>query len=327
VFSLLGGAKLLRFRSFIAPLVALVTVAGALATLAVVATGTAAGAKPTAHAWRVGDCYAEANVDFDEVTLTSKVPCTESHEVQILEGAALPANLAKAGIATLTDGTSNEHAELRDFAGQTCRPADLVGSVYPKAARKLAAQMRTSDVRGWVPPAPGNMGWVLPEAASFDAGNKDLLCIFHVARDAVNTTPGDVRKLATRAALGGFRICFDFNADNAGTGAASCANVHDVESLIWVELPAAGHPDKVADWTDEDYSTFDTTCGRLGEALVGASRPDLKLRAFTGETPISERGTRLFDCTAYPTVDTQRLPAGSIVGVGKAKIAFVDTKS
>jgi hypothetical protein len=297
------------------------------ATFAVAFAGVAGAAKPSPVSWKAGDCFSQASVDADEVTLTSKVPCTKAHEVQILHGVALPADLAQAGLATLTNPTSDEHAQLVDFAHDTCTPSRDVGAVYPKVAKKLQRLIAEHDIPGWAPPAPGNTGWVLPEPASFEAGNKDLLCIFHAAQDPVNKTPGDVRKLATPAALGGFRICFDFNAENTATEAASCAKVHDVESLLWVELPATGHPDSVIDWTDSDYSSFDSTCEDLGRALVGATRRDLKIRADTGDTPISEHGTRLFDCTAYPTADTRRLPAGSIVGSGNARIAFVDTKS
>jgi hypothetical protein len=297
------------------------------ATCAVAAFATAAAAKPAAGSWKAGDCFADANVDADEVTLPSKVPCTKQHEVQVLVGAALPASLAKAGLSTLTDDTSSEHAALREFAAKTCSPGATVAAVYPKAAHTLQSLMHGHDVPGWVPPAPGNMGWVLPERASFAAGHKDLLCVFHVAKDAVNTTPGDVRKLATGAALGGFRICFDFNADNTGTQAANCGDVHDVESLLWIEQPVAGHPDSVTDWTDADYGTFDAACQDFGQALVGADRKDLKIRADVGDTAASERGTRLFDCTVYPTADTQKLPAGSVVGRGTAKIAFVDNKA
>jgi hypothetical protein len=167
------------------------------------------------------------------------------------------------------------------------------------------------------------MGWVLPDPASVAAGHKDLLCIFHSVDDPSNTAPGDVRKLATDAALGGFRICFDFNAENTGTEAASCADVHDVESLFWIEQPVAGHPDSITDWTDADYSTFDAACRDFGKVLVGASRHDLKIRADATNRPASDHGTRLFDCTTYPRDDDLRLPAGSVVGAGTAKIAFV----
>lgn len=313
-----------RSRRFIA-VAAAVAALGATSSVAVFQT--AAVAKPAAGSWKAGDCFANANVDADEVTLTSKVPCTKQHEVQVLEGAALPASLAKADLSTLTDDSSSEHTALREFAAKTCSPGSTAAAVYPKVAHKLESLLREHDVPGWVPPAPGNMGWVLPESASFAAGHKDLLCIFHAAKDAVNTTPGDVRKLATSAALGGFRICFDFNADNTGTQAASCSDVHDVESLFWIEQPVAGHPDSVADWTEADYSTYDSACQDFGQTLVGAARKDLKIRADIGNTAVLARGTRLFDCTVYPTADNLRLPAGSVVGRGKAKIAFVDNKS
>lgn len=313
-----------RYRRFIAMSSAVVALGAAVA---VAFFDTSAVAKPAAGSWKPGDCFVRANVDADEVTLTSKVPCTEAHEVQVINGAALPARLAKAGLAALTDTTSNEHADLRDFAAKTCTPGKQADALYPKVAPKLQKLLGAHDVPAWVPSAPGRMGWVLPEPASFAAGNKDLLCVFHVANDPVNTTPGDVRKLATDAALGGFRICFDFNATSDGTRAASCGDVHDVESLIWIEQPAAGHPDSVLDWTEADYSTFDATCQDFGRALVGAARDDLKIRAETGDTPISDRGTRLFDCTAYPKAENLRLPAKSIVGAGRAKIAFVEHTS
>jgi hypothetical protein len=301
-------------------------IAALSATCAVAVAGVAGAAKPSAASWKPGDCFAQATVDADEVTLTSKVPCTKAHEVQILHGVALPADLARAGLDTLTSPTSDEHAQLVDLARETCTPSRDVGAVYPKVAKKLQRLIAEHDIPGWAPPAPGNTGWVLPEPASFEAGTKDLLCIFHVAQDPVNKTPGDVRKLATKAALGGFRICFDFDADDV-MQAASCADVHDVESLLWVELPVAGHPDSVNDWTDADYETFDSTCRALGQALVGSTQRQLRIRADTGATPPSPRGTRLFDCTAYPADEHLRLPPGSIVGTGTAKIPFVESSS
>jgi hypothetical protein len=312
-----------RSRRFIA----MASAAALTATLAVAIVEGAAGAKPAAGSWKAGDCFAQADVAADEVTLTSKVPCTKDHEVQILKGEALPVGLAQAGVATLTDQTSSERVQLVALQAKVCSPGAGAAFVYPKQAKKLAALMREHDVPGWAPPVPGNTGWVLPEPASFAAGNKDLLCIFHVAADTANHTPADLRKLATHAALGGTRICFDFNAANTGTQAASCADVHDVESLIWIEQPVAGHPDSIADWTEADYSDFDATCQDFGAALVGAKRKDLKMRADTNDTPVSDHGTRLFDCTVYPTADNLRLPAGSIVGTGKAKIAFVKNKT
>jgi hypothetical protein len=297
------------------------------ATFGGAASDPAGAAKSETGSWKAGDCFAQADVDADEVTLASKVPCSKPHEVQVLTGAALPASLAKAGIDTLTDHASSEHAQLVDFAERTCAPGSEAHAVYPKAAKKLDALLTEHDVAAWVPPAPGTMGWVLPDASSFTAGRTDLLCIFHSVDDPSNTTPGDVRALATDAALGGFRICFDFNAENTGTEAASCADVHDVESLFWIEQPVAGHPDAITDWTDADYSTFDAACRDFGRALVGASRRDLKIRADAADTPASNHGTRLFDCTAYPRADDLRLPAGSVVGAGTGKIGFVHATS
>ncbi len=61
------------------------------------------------------------------------------------------------------------------------------------------------------------MGWVLPDAASFDAGTKAMLCVFHLNPDAgTGSSAGDIRKISTRDPLEQLRLCFDFNADEHG---------------------------------------------------------------------------------------------------------------
>ena len=126
--------------------------------------------RQSAPAWKVGDCYATADVDGDSVELTSKVDCTREHAVQIVAGRALPKDLAGAGLDPLLERSTPQRTELLTLVRDTCTPAATAKSLYPpKTAKRLAALFAKHDVAEWMAPAAGMMGWVLPDADSFDA--------------------------------------------------------------------------------------------------------------------------------------------------------------
>jgi len=306
-------------------------VASAVMCLAAVAVAMLGGVETAGAAaanadWKVGDCYADANVDFDSVNLASKVPCSKTHDVQVIGGAPLPASLAAAGLATLTSTSSAVRPELVAFADKTCAPTAEAASVYPKIAKKLQALLGAHDVTDWVLPAAGRMGWVLPDQAAFDAGAKDLVCIFEPVASATSSGEGDILRLSTKDPLATLRVCRDFSADNSHTNNVSCQGAHDQELLFRISQDVTGHPASVEDWTDADWAPYDKTCVELGKALVGSARADLIVRSDADGTQPVSQGRRPIDCVAYPTKKTQKLPGTSTVtGAGTSKIAFVNT--
>ncbi|MFA5885457.1 MAG: hypothetical protein WDA60_16520 [Acidimicrobiia bacterium] len=309
-------------------------VAAALVAMIAMTTAASAGASPArrplaaAAQWKVGDCFTDANVDVDEVTLSSAVPCTKDHTVQIVGGAELPAALASAPLTTLTDTKSAVRPQLAAFAKQTCSASAVVENLYPKQAKALAALFEKNGVTDdWMVPAAGRMGWVLPEAASFDAGAKALLCVFEPDADiGSGRTAGDIRKISTRDPLATLRLCFDFNAENTGQDFQPCDKVHDGERLIFFPMSVSGKPADVTAWQDADWAPYDAVCAEFAAVLVGAKRADFKVRADTNAPDPIVDGTRFFNCQTYPTKKTAAIPAGVIMtGAGKAKIKFAKT--
>ena len=66
---------------------------------ALTATATAVPAAATsAGTYAIGDCYATGDFARGEITLSSKVPCSSAHSMQILGGTAIPAKLVKVGV-------------------------------------------------------------------------------------------------------------------------------------------------------------------------------------------------------------------------------------
>jgi len=305
-------------------LVAAGVAAVVLVTTVAVAGATAPRAKsPT---WKVGDCYATADVDHDEVDLTTKVACTKEHDVQVLAGAKLPSPLGKAEYADLVTPGRSDRIDLVDFATETCTSAAVARSLYPKQAKALVQLFEKHDVEEWVAPVAGRMGWVLPDEASYDAGAKALLCIFEPDGAVTGTTAGDIRKVATSDPLKTLRLCFDFNATNTGTEFRSCDEVHDGESLIWIPLPVTGKPRDVSTWGDAEWAPLDDVCAEFATVLIGAKRADLKFNVDTDPTLGTNNGKRYFNCRTYPLDEAAAFPAGFIAtGAGKAKIKFAKT--
>jgi len=274
-----------------------------------------------------GTCFAEANVDADEVDLFSKVACSRDHAVQVLVSTPLPKALARAPHAALVDPTSAERVALLSFVRDTCTPAATAAAVYPATtAKRLGALFDEYRVTDWMAPAAGSMGWVLPDAASYDAGAKELLCV-HVTDDAVTgSRAGDVRDVATRKPLPTMRICQDFLAGNTRVVGVPCDGVHDVESLIWVSQDVTGKPAAVAAWTSADWKSLDDACRRFAVAVIGAKRADVIVNADTDPSVPADRNTRFVNCRAYPADETDAWAAGTVVtGAGRTKLAVTPT--
>lgn len=294
----------------------------AVGVVAALSAGSVAGAATSSTKWAVGDCYAKADVDRDEVDLSSKVPCTKRHTVQIVGGAPLPTTLASAGLPTLLSATSPVRSTLAQLAALTCNAGNTISNVYRKLGSKLQPLMLSGNVTEFVPASPGRTGWVLPDAASFSAGTTDLLCIWEPDKAIKGADTGDIRQLETKSPLTPMRMCFDFKPDNSGADLAGCGKAHDKEMLILISQLVTGKPARIADWTDADWATFDEACAKFTTVLIGADRGDLLIRADTDGTVSASQGRRMFSCHAYTEDDKLQLPAGTLVGVGKAKIKF-----
>ena len=307
----------------IRPSLTVLVVAAVVATLSLTAAASAGAA--TAPKWKVGDCYSDAQIDFDEVNLASAVDCTKDHEAQIVGGAPLPAALASAPLADLTSTTSALRPQVVAFAAQTCSPAAVAKTVYPKQGAALSPLFTKYGVTDWTVPAPGSTGWALPDAASYDAGTKALLCVFAPSAAGIGTTAGDIRKVSTPTPVA-TRLCFDFNAANTATVYQPCAKTHDIESLIWVALPITSQPADPTTWQDADWAPFDAACAEFAAAVVGAKRADFKFNADTDPGKSPSNGKRMFNCRAYPTKTTAAIAANAILaGAGKAKIKLATT--
>jgi hypothetical protein len=297
-----------------------VLVSGAAVTLGA-NVGSAGGAPTNAAKWAAGDCFSSADVDADEVVLSSKVACSKEHTVQVTGGAALPASLASAGRTALVSPTSAQRPALIQFAAITCNAGALVPNVYKKLGKQLQRLMLSEDVTEFVPSSLGHIGWVLPDATSFAAGATDLICVFEPTKGSTATT-SDVRELERRQTLPKLRLCRNFRADNSGADRASCAKPHDQESLIYISQLVTGKPANVSDWQDADYASYDAACSEFAKVIIGADRGDLLIRGETDPAAAVREGRRLIDCIAYTKDEKVQLPAGTLVGVGKAKIKF-----
>lgn len=298
----------------------------AASTLATAAAAVAPAAGADAPKWKIGDCYATADVDADTVELTSKVDCAQEHAVQVLAGAPLPKALATTGLANLLDSDTSERGRLLSFVRDTCTPAAMAKHVYPKSAKRLASLFERYDVDEWMAPAAGSTGWVLPDADGFAAGATDLLCV-HIPNAAVHgTTAGDLRRISTRDPLPSLRLCADFRADGRGAVGVSCADDHEIESLIWLALDTTDAPPDVSSWTADDWKPYDTACRDFAVAVIGAKRTDIVVTADTRPDEAPLQGTRFFNCRAYSQNETAAFPGGVILtGAGSAPIRFTTT--
>lgn len=315
-----------RRSTLVAVALAMVATTALALTTVTGAAAAESGGKAKAPAWSVGDCYTRGDVDLDVVDLTSKVPCSKEHGLQVVGGAALPAALAAAGLDALTDRTSAVRPQLLTFVRETCAPEEVVTNIYPKAtAKRLAALFTQRDVTDWMPPAAGQMGWVMPDPESFAAGATDLLCV-HIANKAIHgTSAGDLRGISTNATLPDQRLCGRFRADGLGSDGVQCDRVHDIESLLWVGLDVTGKPADPQTWTADDWTDLDDACEQFATAVIGARRTDIVVNADTDPTQDPIDGTRFFNCRAFPKVETKAFPANVILtALGRTKIPFTN---
>lgn len=283
--------------------------------------------------WKPGDCFAKANVFDDVVELSSKVDCSRPHQVQVMGGAALPAGLAALPLADLHDDSNTAVLDaLVAFSHRACSPAKIAPNMWPGKGAAVAKALRpaASVTGGGVLPglrAGTNFGWVFPDAKSFAAGDRSLICVLYSPKGAIGTPQetmgtlrGDARLLATSRPLPTMRACLLYDAEGLGQP-SSCAKPHSDEVMAFF---AARLPADYADMTDAQWAPLDDQCRGVVDALVGAARTDL--RAYVDAPARPDAGTLVYlSCYvqrakaldgSYPL-----LPAGTVVGLGKKPLS------
>lgn len=306
---------------------------------------TSAGSPATvssaaSSSWAVGDCYATADVANNEITLSSKVPCTEDHAVQIVAGAPLSKALSKAGYGELRDGKSKTRKALDSFAfNEVCTNKSLAKGAYPENGASIGKALEKVNAGEFIPGAPGGLGWVqpdgfgwvLPDRASFDAGAKDVLCVFGFATDFTGSRGGDVRQLETTAAMPNFRTCSSSKAGETQEVLVrvpiSCDEPHVQETVVYLGLDVTGQPKNVTDWRDKNWVKFDKACASIADILIGGTNPEFKIQANTNPAaPLyklaraSKTTARLFSCDVRGLEPGAMLPAGTAIGLGDRKL-------
>ncbi len=304
---------------------------GLAAVLVVLSTGVLVPAVPAGaqsatattqgKSWKVGDCFAKADLEADSVVLSSKVSCDKPHSVQILHGAPLAsfgAPLATASIKTLQRQSGPEYTALQAAAARTCTTANVLAGAYPQKGSALATAL--GSAQSVSPGTLGQNGWVVPDPRSFNAGNRDLLCVY-------STNPGDygergdLRRLETTAVLPDTRLCANWGASQR----SSCARPHDIETLLFFETPLAGRPQTLGAWGTTDYSTPEErqACAAAARVLMGAERPDVTTGVFPNTFATRDGAPIvLLECQVYTADETLRFPPGTLTGIGSGPITF-----
>lgn len=311
-----------------------VSVVALALTAAVLPMGSAVAAPGTG--WKVGDCFAKADVWDDVVDLSSKVDCAKPHQVQVFGGTGLPASItSKFTFAQLHDESNKAALDaLVAFSHQTCSPTRIAPNMWPGRGTAVAKALvpPASTVGGGVLPAVAGagFGWVFPDEKSFAAGDKSMLCVLFVPTGKPGSVPdtmgqlkGDARLLGTSRVLPTMRVCYtyDYSTEKYATG--SCSLPHKDELLAYFagRLPVA-----YADMTDAQWAPFDSQCDAIADALVGANRKDL--RGFVDLTQDPAPGSLVYlQCYVSRSKGADGkspdLPGGTVVGLGKKPLKSV----
>ena len=279
--------------------------------------------------WAAGACFTDAEVQHDLLVLSSAVPCEKPHTVQTIGGGSLPASFAGFSLTQLKDqGNATLRAALADFGDQICSGRAIAPSIWPTQGAAVASALMglAATTAGGVLPGVGqgmNFGWVLPDAASFDAGDRSMVCVVFAADPksagsiaAINALRGDLRQLGSHATLASLRDCTVYDATTRKNVTVSCARPHDSELIAHY---VARLPVDVGRMTDAQWAPFDAQCKALMDVLVGAKRPDLK--AVANPSDQAKANTTIyvpcFVSRAKTVNGTQpRLPAGTVIGLG-----------
>ena len=103
---------------------------GLVAAMVMMITGSATASAASSD-YAVGDCYSTGDFDHDEISLSSKVPCTSTHAMQIIVGSPIPKKLLAAGYARLRDQSSKTYKALDLYAwNSACTTTKMAKAFY-----------------------------------------------------------------------------------------------------------------------------------------------------------------------------------------------------
>ncbi len=301
----------------------------AVLAVAIVLMPVVSASAAPAPDWQAGTCFTVAEIQNDLVVLSSAVSCAKPHTVQTIGGAPLSAMFTDSTLTQLRDQSNTDlRAALTEFGDLTCSGKATASGIWPKQGAAISSALTglAATAGGGVLPGYNkgmNFGWVFPDAAAFNAGDRSLVCVIYAADAklgasvaAVNGMQGDLQQLGTNAPLPTMRDCSKLDATGKKNITISCAKPH-VDELIAhyvAKLPA-----DVARMTDAQWVPYDAQCKALMDVLVGAKRSDLSVVA----NPPTEAKANI---AIYVPCFVSRaklangkrpnLPAGTVVGLG-----------
>ena len=125
-------------------------------------TGSATASTAASSDYAVGDCYSTGDFDHDEISLSSKVPCTSTHAMQIIVGSPIPKKLLAAGYARLRDSVVEDLTKHSTSTPGTPPapprrwPRPSMPTRVPRSARALTKNKSLEFLPGY--PGSGRMG-------------------------------------------------------------------------------------------------------------------------------------------------------------------------
>lgn len=295
--------------------------------VAVIPTGSVLAAPSTA--WKVGSCFATAEVENDLVDLSSDVPCANPHAVQVIGGTTLAPIFAQYSLAQLRDQKDTGlRAALAEFGHQICSGKVTAPGVWPKqgqAIAKVLTGLAATTGGGVLPGLKQNLnfGWVFPDAAAFNAGDRSMICVIYspdpekgAGVAAAKGLRGNAQLLGTTSTLPTMRSCSKLDASGKNNIDVPCSKPH-IDELIAHFVGKL--PVDVPNMTDAQWAPYDAQCKAIMDVLVGAKRTDLKVVANPPET--AKANTLIYmPCfvSHLASADGKRpnLPGGTLVGLG-----------
>jgi hypothetical protein len=301
----------------------------AMLALAFALLPTVSAAAAPVPIWKAGTCFTGAEIQGDLVVLSSAVSCDKPHTVQTIGGAPLSAMFADFTLTQLRDQTNKSlRAALAEFGDMTCSGKATAAGIWPRQGAAISSALTglAATTGGGVLPGYNkgmNFGWVFPDTAAFNAGDRSMVCVIYAADAKLgpsvatqNGMQGDLRQLGTNATLPAMRDCSKLDATGKKNVTIPCSKPH-VDELIAhyvAKLPA-----DVASMTDAQWVPYDAQCQALMDVLVGAKRRDLSVVA---NPPTEAKADTVIYVPCFVSraklADGKRpnLPAGTVIGLG-----------
>ena len=249
--------------------------------------------------------------------------------MQVVGGAALPASFAGFSLTQLRDQSNTSlRKALGDFGDQACNGRLTAPGIWPVQGAAIASALTGSAATTAGGVLPGynkgmNFGWVFPDAAAFDAGDRSMVCVVYVAQPksdgsvaVPNGMRGNLQDLGTKAVLPAMRDCSIYVAKTQKNVAVPCDKPH-VDELV---VHYAGRlPVDLDKMTDAQWVPFDAQCRALAEVLIGAKRKDLRIYADPAVGAKANASIYLPCFVSLPKAADgthRKLPGGTVVGLG-----------